>query len=52
VAALQRRAGTPLAGLPEHKRGVTLRAGAPRIADAAEPWIDLVLGHRASLDRA
>jgi len=29
---------------------VTLGAGSPRIADATEPWIDFVLGHRASLD--
>ena len=37
VAALPQRAGAVLAGLPEHERGVTLRAGSPGIADASEP---------------
>jgi hypothetical protein len=50
VAALPQRAGTPLPGLPEHQGRVALGAGAPCIADAAEPWIDLVLRHRAFLD--
>jgi hypothetical protein len=52
VASLPQRAGTVLTGLPEHERGVTLRAGSPRIADATEPWIDLVVSHRACLDLA
>jgi hypothetical protein len=37
-------------GLPEHESRMALGAGAPRIADAAEPWVDLVLRHGASLD--
>jgi len=50
VAALPQYAGATLSGLPEHESRMALCSGAPRIADASEPWIDLVLGHRPSLD--
>jgi hypothetical protein len=52
VAALPQRAGAMLSGLPEHERGVTLRTGAPGIADASELRIEVVLSHRTFLDLA
>jgi hypothetical protein len=50
VAALPQRA--VLAGLPEHERGVTLRAGSASIANAPELGIELVLSHHTLLDLA
>src|SRR5262245_57298651 len=52
VAALPQRPGALLAGLPEHERGVTLRAGSASIANAPELGIELVLSHHTSLDLA
>ena len=46
------RPGALLSGLPERERSVTLRAGAPGIADASELGIEVVLSHRTSLDLA
>jgi hypothetical protein len=52
VATLPQGAGAVLAGLAEHERGVTLRAGPPGIPDAPELRIEVVLSHRTSLDLA
>ena len=49
---LPQGAGALLAGLPEHERGVTLRTGSPRVADASELGIEVVLSHRTSLELA
>src|SRR5262249_38223176 len=45
-------AGTVLAGLPEHNRGVPRGAGPTRVANASELAIEVVLGHATPPERA
>jgi hypothetical protein len=50
VAALPQRPGAVLSSLPEHERGMTLRAGSASIANAPKLGIELVLSHRTFLE--
>jgi hypothetical protein len=52
VASLSQQAGTLLAGLSEDQGGMPLGTGAPRIADAAELHIEVLLGHETHLELA
>src|SRR5581483_10871831 len=52
VAALPQRTGALLAGLPKDQSSMALGARPPRIADAAELHIEVLLGHETHLELA
>jgi hypothetical protein len=52
VTSLPQRAGAMLSCLAKHERGVALSPRAPRIANASELGIEVVLGHDTHLEFA